>query len=183
MHIEALNKLKLMDISKQSAFAYLICERLYPNYVDFSNKYGFGEPLILRNAINYLYNNLFESNLYKINFILKEVDKNTPDTENFQTVMVSPALDACTAIQDCLYFLVDNNFSRIINISTYATDTVSVIIQENENLDFNTDENFQQKIDHHLLMQKEVAIQIGTISYLEKISSLLPIDIDTLSHF
>ena len=97
--------------------------------------------------------------------------------------MVSPALDACTAIQDCLYFLVDNNFSRIINISTYATDTVSVIIQENENLDFNTDENFQQKIDHHLLMQKEVAIQIGTISYLEKISSLLPIDIDTLSHF
>jgi hypothetical protein len=48
-------------------------------------------------------------------------------------------------------------------------------------LDFNTDEKFQQKINHHPLMQKEVAMQIGTISYLQKISSLLPIDIDTLS--
>jgi uncharacterized protein YjaG (DUF416 family) len=182
MHIEALNKLKQLDFSKQAAFAYLICERLYPNYVDFSNKYGFGEPIILRNAINYLYNNLFESNIDKINFFLKEVDKNTPDTEDFETVMVSPALDACTAIQDCLYFLVDNNFSRIINISTYAADTISVFIQEKESIDFVTDEKFQQKINHHPLMQKEVAMQIGTISYLEKISSLLPIDIDTLRH-
>ena len=180
MHIEALNKLKQLDFSKQAAFAYLICERLYPNYVDFSNKYGFGETIILRKAIDYLYINLFEINPDKINFFLKEVDKNTPDTEDFETVMVSPALDACTAIQDSLYFLVDNNFSRIINISTYATGTVSVYIQENEILDSQTDENLPQKIDHHLLMQKEVALQIGTISYLEKISSLLPIDIDTL---
>jgi uncharacterized protein YjaG (DUF416 family) len=73
MHIEALNKLKQLDFSKQAAFAYLICERLYPNYVYFSNKYGFGKPNILRKAIDYLYNNFFESNLDKINFFWKKL--------------------------------------------------------------------------------------------------------------
>jgi uncharacterized protein YjaG (DUF416 family) len=75
---------------------------------------------------------------------LEEVDKNTPDTEDFQTVMVSPTLDACTTIQDSLYFLVDNNFSRIINISNYAADTISVFIQEKENLDLATIPNYKQ---------------------------------------
>lgn len=181
MNIEEINKLKQLDFIKQAAFAYLTCERLYPNYVYFSNNYGFGKPCMLREAIDYLYYNIFKDNpdKDKLNSLIKEINNNTPDTEDFTAGFVSSALDACTAIEDSLHFLDDKDFSRIINISTYATDTVNMYIQERENLDCNTDKNFQQKIDSHLLMQKEIFTQKGIISYLEKIDYLSSADIDT----
>jgi len=35
MSIEAVDKLQELDFTKQTAFNYLTCERLYPNYVYF----------------------------------------------------------------------------------------------------------------------------------------------------
>jgi len=166
MSIEEIDKLKEFDFSKQAAFNYLICERLYPNYVYFSDNFIFGNPDALRVAIDYLYFNIFEKSTDKIKILTKDVDKNTPDTENFTTTFVSSALDACAAIGDSLDFLIDKSFSRIKKISAYATDTVSMYIQEIENLDFNKDNDFQRKIDKHPLMQKEVAMQSGIISFL-----------------
>lgn len=180
--IEELKKLKELDFNKQRAFAYLTCERLLPNYAYFSNNFDFGNPQVLREAIDFLYLNIFEQNLdkNKIDFFIKEVEKNTPDTGDFTTNFVSSALDACTAIIDSLSFLVDSNFIKIEYISTYATDTVSMYIQEIESLDFNHDKNFQQKIDTHSLMQKEILIQTGIISFLSNSRSFDFGDLQTL---
>ncbi|HMF70605.1 MAG TPA: DUF416 family protein [Flavitalea sp.] len=168
MAIEEVDKLKQLDFTKQAAFNYLTCERLYPNYVYFSDNFDFGNPDALRIAIDYLYLNIFEKgpDKNKIKNLAKEVDKNTPDTENFTTTFVSSALDACTAIGDSLNFLIQRNFLSIKNISTYATDTVSMYIQETESLDFSKDNDFKKKIDKHPLMQKEIAMQSGIISFL-----------------
>ena len=118
----------------------------------------------------------------KINLLTKEVEKNTPDTENFSTNFVSSALDACTAVLESLDFLVDNQFSRIKDISSFATDTVYMYIQYIDKLDFNTDRGFQQKIDNHPLMQKEVAIQLGIITFLSNSRAFDYGDIQTLLH-
>jgi hypothetical protein len=184
MTIEELNKLKDLDFAKQMAFAYLTCERLFPNYVYFSNNFDFGSPAILREAIDFLYQNIFEKNpdKNKINLLAKKVEKNTPDTENFSTNFVSSALDACTAVLESLDFLVDNQFSRMKDISSFATDTVYMYIQYIDKLDFNIDKGFQQKIDNHPLMQKEVAIQLGIITFLSKSRAFDYGDIQTLLH-
>lgn len=168
MAIEELNKLKDLNFKKQAAFAYLICERLYPNYVYFSDNYNFGNPKVLREAIDYLYLNLFESNLdkNKINSLIKKVNKNTPEPGEFDTGLASSALDACTSIYESLNFLIDKKFSRIKDTSTFATDTVHMYIQDIDKLDFNQDKNFQQKIKNHPLMKKEIAMQSGIISFL-----------------
>jgi uncharacterized protein YjaG (DUF416 family) len=182
MAIEELNKLKELDFNKQRAFAYLTCERLFPNYVYFSNNFDFGNPDVLKEAIDFFYLNIFEKNpdKNKINFIAKDVEKNTPYTEDFTTNFVSSALDACTAISDSLDFLIDKDFGKIINISIYATDSVNMYIQEIENLDFNNDKNFQQRINNHPLMQKEVAIQSGIIAFLNNSKVLDFEDLQTL---
>ncbi len=182
--IEELNKLKKLEFNKQRAFAYLTCERLFPNYTHFSNNFDFGNPQVLREAIDFLYLNIFEKspNKNKIDFLIKEVNKNTPDTEDFTTNFVSSALDACTATSDSLDFLVDSDFTKILYISTYATDTVSMYIQEIENLDFNQDKDFQQKIDAHSLMRKEIAKQSGIISFLSNSKSFDFGDLQTLLH-
>ena len=115
MSIEEVDKLTELYFTKQAAFNYLTCERLYPNYVYFSHNFSFGNPDALRVAIDYLYFNIFNKSpdKNKIKILTKEVDKNTPDTENFSTTFVSSALDACTAIGDSLDFLIDRDFSSI----------------------------------------------------------------------
>jgi uncharacterized protein YjaG (DUF416 family) len=168
MRIKELDKLKECDFHKQAAFAYLTCERLYPNYVYFSQNYDFGDPAVLREALDYIYNHLFEQDpdKNKIGAIIQKVEENTPDTEDFSAIFVSSALDACTSILDSLDFLIDKDFSKIQSISAYGTDTIEMYIQEIEKLDFNTDKDFQKKINNHPLMKREVAIQTGIISFL-----------------
>lgn len=182
MAIQEINELKQLDFAKQLTFAYLICERLYPNYLFFSNKYSFGNPTVLREAIDYVSSNIIknESDKERINSFIKKVDKNIPQPANYNTVLASSALDACTAINESLDFLMDKKTSRLEDISTMATDSVDMYIQEKENLSYNTDKQFQQKIDNHPLMIKEVLIQKGIITYLHTISSINLSDIDTL---
>jgi uncharacterized protein YjaG (DUF416 family) len=180
--IQEINKLKDLDFQKQAVFAYLTCERLYPNYVFFSENFNFGDPGILRSAVDYLNDNLFTiaAKRSEIDSLLNELNKNTPDTEDFTTHLVSSALDACTTIQDSLEFLIDKKFSRIIQISTNAIDTVDMYIQEIEGLDYNSDKDFQNKINNHPLMKKEIDIQIGIIRFLCKSKTLNFEDIITL---
>jgi uncharacterized protein YjaG (DUF416 family) len=182
MAIAEINKLKELNFTKQLAFAYLTCERLYPNYIYFSKKYEFGNPDILRTTIDFLYSNLFDNKAdkVKINSLIKKVDKNIPEPADYDTILASSALDASTVIIESLNFLIDKQTSRLDDISTMATDTADMYIQDVENLDYNTDKYFQQKIDTHPLMIKEISIQKGIISYLAKIKNIEPLDISTL---
>jgi uncharacterized protein YjaG (DUF416 family) len=184
MIISELTQLKILDFTRQRTFAYLTCERLYPNYVYFSKTYGFGNPEVLREAIHYLYDNLFNKIVDKIKIasLSKKVEENIPQPADHATILASSALDACTAIIESLSFFVDNQTLRLENISTMATDTVAMYVHDTNGLDPNTDINFQQKINSNPLMLKEVAIQKGMISYLSKIDTLQSSDIDTLIH-
>jgi uncharacterized protein YjaG (DUF416 family) len=182
MAIEEVNKLEELGFIKQLVFAYLTCERLFPNYVYFSNNFDFGNPHALREAIDFLYENLFVQKVdkIKINSLIKNIDTNIPEPADYDTILASSALDACTAIIETLNFLTDKQTSRLNDISTMAIDTADMYIQDLENLDYNTDTDFQKKIDTHPLMTKEVSIQKGIISYLVKIKNVEPLDIATL---
>lgn len=171
-----------MAFKKQLTFAYLTCERLYPNYVYFSANFQFGDSSILPTAIDFVLSCILNERIdtplaKKLLFI---VEKNTPDTEDFDTIFVSSALDACTSIAETLDFLIDKQCSRLKDISTFATDSVDMYIQEIESLDYNTDKYFQTKIDSHPLMQKEMAIQTGIINYLISSKSIDLEDINVL---
>jgi uncharacterized protein YjaG (DUF416 family) len=177
-----ISSLKSLDFIKQLSFAYLTCERLYPNYVFFSENNNFGNPLVLRESIDYLFNNLFqvEFNQQEIEILIKKVDSNTPEPGDFDTLLASSALDACTSLLDSLNFVIDKDFSRIENISTYATDTVHMYVQEIEDLDFNNDPDFDGKIYRHPLMKKELTIQSGIINFLMRRKSFDREDLQTL---
>jgi uncharacterized protein YjaG (DUF416 family) len=184
MAISELNKLKQLDFSKQFIFAYLTCERLYPNYLYFSKNYGFGNPDELKEAIDFLFSNIFNSNpdKKKIQLYISMVDRITPLPANYDTILASSALDACGVVYESLNFLLDKNTSRLDSISTMATDTVDMYIQETEKLDYNTDADFQKKIDTHPLMVKEIEVQKGIITFLSNQFSIDSEDIQTLIH-
>ena len=182
MAINNINILKKLDLKKQLAFAYLTCERLYPNYMYFSDRYRFGNKKALRDAIDFIYNNLLLRNFINndVHFYLTSIDSNIPKPENFNTILASSALDACTTTLETLDFMLDKNTDRLIDISTFATDTIDMYIQDKYNLDFNTDAEFEKKIFNHAFMQKEIAVQNGIINYLAQIDDLEITDIKNL---
>jgi uncharacterized protein YjaG (DUF416 family) len=66
MAIEEITLLEKLDYNKQLTFAYLTCERLYPNYVFFSDNFDFGDKQILREAIDLIYNSVLETDFVDI---------------------------------------------------------------------------------------------------------------------
>lgn len=108
MDIDNFDILLSLDANKMLVFAYLTCERLYPNYVYFSENYKFGNKRVLRDAIDFIYDHLLSSNFsnsLSIFHHLESVNLNTADTEDFETIFVSPALDACTSIRNAKFYV------------------------------------------------------------------------------
>lgn len=183
MAIDNINELGKLNYNKQLVFAYLTCERLYPNYTFFSDNYCFGDKRVFRNAIDFILSiSLLPdfSDDDKIKSYLNIIDLNTPFPHDFETILASSALDSCSTLLETLSFILDRNTSRLVNISSFATDTVDMYIADRDKLDFNTDPDFDRKIFNDSLMQREHSIQNGIISYLNKIEKLELQDINNL---
>ncbi|EJF99014.1 DUF416 family protein [Flavobacterium sp. F52] len=175
-------KLAILNDEKKVIFSLLICERLFPNYVFFSIKYSFGNPSELKEIISTLYRDLLDKRKSsKIDNYIEIVEKITPDTEDYDTILASFALDACTSILSTLYFLKDDDFENIVDVATYARDTVDMFIQERDDLDIN-DSQMELLIEKDPFMQRELKRQFNVLDYLNNIDSdsLSEIDLSSL---
>lgn len=164
MKPEDTDKLIKLDYTSQLAFAYLTCERLYPNYVYFSENFHFGDPQALRTPIDYIYSNMFSHyiDLPGISSFVDEIDKNNPETD---TALAAAASFACAATGTSLDFFCNKDIERLKEIAGMATESLFYYIQEKERLD-DLDDDFEDKINQHPLMQREEAIQTGILRFL-----------------
>jgi uncharacterized protein YjaG (DUF416 family) len=183
MAIEEINLLKNLDFNKQLTFAYLTCERVYPNYVYFTQKFNFGNSDILREAINFIYEVIFDNtdiDIEKVNDLLASVFQNIPATNDYPTFDATIAMYSGGVIHESLNLLKNiNNSQLLIDIATLSTDAVDCFIQERDDMDYD-EPNFEEIILNDTLMQKEITIQKGIISYLSKINKVEQTDINTL---
>lgn len=83
MPVPELDKLTALSFSKQIGFAYLACERIFPNYECYSRTYKFGDATALRQAIDFVYDSIFSSNISiaKASQLLPIIDRETPETD------------------------------------------------------------------------------------------------------
>ncbi|MFH6995145.1 DUF416 family protein [Flavobacterium sp. FlaQc-48] len=180
--IKISEKLAGLDDEKKITFSLLICERLLPNYVYFSKKYGYGDPSQLEEIISTLFKDLIEKNKSQnIDNYINVVENLTPDTEDYSTILASFALNACTSILSTLFFLKDDDFENLADVATYARDTVDMFIQERDDLDMN-DSQMEILIEKDPFMQKELKRQFEVVDYLNnsKSDSLSVIDLVSL---
>lgn len=181
MAIKETAQLKKLDFQKQLAFAYLSCERFYPNYLYFSDNYDFGNPTNVRAAINFIRDGIFDNiDKQKIDSIQQAIEDNTPRTENFVTFYATNAMYAAGIIYESVGLLKHQDSSRILDdISTMCSDSVDLFIQERDDMEYG-DTDFGAKILNDHVMQQELAIQKGIILYLSKVDQLTSSDVDTL---
>jgi uncharacterized protein YjaG (DUF416 family) len=183
MAIKEIDLLNQLDITKQLTFAFLTCERVFPNYVYFSANYNFGNPAILREAINFIYESIFNINNIdksKVDTLLLKIHNVTPHTNNFTTFYATIAMYSGGVIFESINLFKKKLSNQIIlDISTMSTDAIDCFIQERDDMDY-ADPNFEEKILNDSLMQTEVEIQKGVISYLMKVKYVDTADIATL---
>lgn len=167
------NKLKVLSTRQQLLFAVLICERLYPNYLYFYKRFEWGNPKVLMDSIDILYQSLFIKDLFSSDEVeqnIKAVDAITPNTEDYSEVFVSFALDACTSVYSALSFMLDGKLDHIADVASYARDTVDMFIQVRDDLDTN-DIDLETKIATDPLMIQERNRQLSIIDRLHAIGT------------
>jgi uncharacterized protein YjaG (DUF416 family) len=161
-------RISLLSKNARVLFAALTCEMLYPNYVAFEKRTGWGKSEILMEAIAFFYQKVIKDKLYSVEEIedmINRIDSVTPDTEDFTDLSTSFALDACTSIYSTLNYLLENNLNHILDVVTYALDTVHMFVQIKE--DFNSlDPGSETKIANDLFMIVEKNRQLKLIKTL-----------------
>jgi hypothetical protein len=159
----------LLGLARQQRLAFgLSCsERLYPNYIVFAVEQGWGMPDTLRAALDLAWNALLDQppSPEVVRRLSKVVEEAEPETEDFDTVLVSAALDAAATAGLVLKLLETDDPDITVEIASLARDTVDMYIQDMEHLD-PSDPSLERKILVHRLMQAELRRQRDDLYHL-----------------
>ncbi|RFS17701.1 DUF416 family protein [Emticicia sp. C21] len=149
-------KIVKLSFKQQVLFAVLTCEKLLPNYRQFSNIEKWGDIEVLEEAIVMIYQYLqdIELNDTELDGIYEKITEITPNVEQFKGDLASYALDACSAVSDAVEFLLSEDQSYLINIVSIAQETIDMFVQESEDLDI-TDEDLENKIAQNVFVKRE----------------------------
>jgi uncharacterized protein YjaG (DUF416 family) len=163
---EASAQVPTLTTSAKAAFAYAICERLTPHYHAFSEAEGWGDLLVLQSALVVLRQAVFAAPaIPDVQRTYRQVEEVTPDSDDFGSSLGSFALDTCCAILAALDFILTAHDQAVLDVATFARNTVDLYVQELEELDPN-DPHLEQKIDRSLSMVQEVQWQRAALKRL-----------------
>jgi uncharacterized protein YjaG (DUF416 family) len=148
-------------------FAAACCERLLPNYAAFVREAHWGDVRLLRSALDYIWSAVAGVSVEgdEIHRLIEQCDAVIPDTEDFETSLVSAALDAGTAVVGTLRSSLDGETKHVVEVASYCRDTVHMYIQGRDELD-DGDPLFDTKIERDPLMKRELERQAAVLSEL-----------------
>lgn len=172
---ETKQQVELLSDKGRIIFALLTCEKLYPNYVFFRNHFHWGDERLLGDAIIGIYEYIIKKDKSEIKHLLDEVESITPDTGEFPDVTASFALDACTAVYSTLKYISFKNIDDLVDVASYAIDTVDMYVQEKENLEY-SDPEFESKIANDPYMIAEKRRQQTLLDRLSELAERVSID-------
>lgn len=129
--IKLAHQITSLSPTKRIAFGLDICRRLFPDYLSFFAAYQWGNPEVLKRSMDYINFAMHdEINEDIVNGLMDELDIIIPDTEEFGDFLTSYAINAACAIWELLEYLLDNDQTHMMHISSLATDTVDYKLQE-----------------------------------------------------
>ncbi len=163
----------LNDLSDKGrlAFALSCAERLWPNYLAFKREAGWGDPVALRRALDLAWASLdgAEPSASSIALARKQVREAEPETEDFDTILVSSALDAAASAGLVLQVLEAADPAAVVEIASLCRDTVAMFVQDREHIAAAA-ANLEDQIYDHRLMQAEMQRQHDDLAELASFS-------------
>ena len=120
---------------QQITFCAAILERMLPNYQLFSEGSQFGNYGLLRNQLDLIWQWLDKKHSTKINIAaqLNKLEPETPDPQEFDSIGVFPALDACMAMMSLWQLMQtngkDQDHDDISSVSRLSQNSVSYYVE------------------------------------------------------
>jgi hypothetical protein len=171
---EAQRRLEALPSRGRIAFGLSCCERMLSNYVAFKREVKWGDEKPLRSALEELWKHLDGQAMNELmaKRLIANCEKVAPDADDFVSVLVGPAQEACFSICCILDYVQQGNPERIAQASAFAIDTLDGYVQEL--LDgFSTaargvpyTSEREERIRLHPLMQRELARQDADLKML-----------------
>jgi uncharacterized protein YjaG (DUF416 family) len=171
------DELSRMPTRNRAAFAACCAQRMIPNYERFQALSGWGDPSVLRRALDYPWG-ILSSDAATDRAGLKRheaaCDTVTPDMDDFGRFdFASAALDAAVAVLGTLRCLETGEVDRAIDAATAARDSVDMHVQELEGLE-PEDADLEARIVAHPLYQREMQHQQRILAHLTGAPALTP---------
>lgn len=158
-----------LDFWKQLMFLISVCQRLVPSFSEFAKQTGVKGESILLSGLEKAWDILLSGNSASdLSFQQKQCEGIAPDTEDFDLILVSSALDAAVAISLLMKAFTTNDTNSIVEAASLARDSVDMYVQELENMDPNAPD-LEELIVNHDLMQKELKLQREAIEFLQSL--------------
>lgn len=166
-------RIKALSFEQKKVFAIALCQRMLPNYQLFSQVAEFGDAKVLDTVLNLLWQSCYDKKLkLNIEIYLERLELNTPEPSDFDLYGVYPAMDATTALIALLSALSSKDEEDLINISKLSSSTVASYIQAISDSEALTQEDFDEQLFAHPVMQDEREIQDSLLQIVEENSKL-----------
>jgi len=140
------------------------CERQQTNYAAFCQHVNWGDPYLLREAGDILWNvNQSLSQSY-LRAIAKALTKATPDTDEFDSPLAPAAQEAAVSLQEGLEFLTDADPQRGVTVCALVRDAIYLTVERSaasttdfaaflKTAELEVQELLQQESDLYILSQ------------------------------
>ncbi|WP_428327635.1 DUF416 family protein [Mucilaginibacter sp.] len=154
-------------------FCNLNCEKMLEGYLLFSEKEEWGDITFFQDTIKEIYEQLIKKNK-QLDYI-KTREKllvNSPDLEEFNSVIASYAFDTCCTFDELIQFLITLDKEHVLNNSQYCINTVDMFVQQKEGITYvelNKIQDLESIIEQDLFMQKEKNRQLLLLNEISKI--------------
>jgi uncharacterized protein len=157
----------------RAAFAALCTERMLPNYAMFSRMCRWGDPQLLRGALDKVYDALASGAVddAAMRKLKASCEKLIPDLDDFADESVSWAADAGHALVATFECLLTGDPRQAAACATASKDTVDNFIQEQTELSY-SDPVLAGKLEDEPLLLREMSRQQDSLDALEKLKVL-----------
>lgn len=121
-----------ISISKNLEFATEICQRLLPEYKNFEKKHNWGNSKLVAEGIEICSNySLASTDQKKAKSLIEKLNSIVPDTEEFNYISSSLALNSACATIETLEYIIDFDSKHIFRVGNYMYDTLDFKVAEN----------------------------------------------------
>jgi uncharacterized protein YjaG (DUF416 family) len=156
----------------QTAFAASCCERLLPNYQAFAVMEGWGDPPLLDQALNAVWQFLDGTSLpeERVHALIAAIDQVTPDMDDYTSFFAGAALSAVSAVVYTLESCLTADAEKTALVGRVAIETIDLyldIVNDPIVGAHQADPALDRWLEQAPLMLAEITYQQETIAHLQ----------------
>jgi uncharacterized protein len=165
------NDLARLSPRHQLAFAASCCERAIPNYQRFSRQEGWGNPEVLRRALDYVWRLVGgeRATAEELQERIDECRRVTPNLDDFGSVEAASAQEAAFSVLILLEYSSDANPRHAVRISGFSRDTIDMFVQMRDQVDPSSP-SLDERVWTDSLMVREIQKQLSDVAQLQSLT-------------